>query len=643
MIAAGNKVADETEPTTMVQDQATQADSTTTMTLISSASRSICAQGAKVITKTRVLYSAKQIWLLLDDKFSADVTGTHYADFHAMMKVVIPGNEHPTKALQAFHAAVKRLRLNGIEFPEQLEALILSWKLPSAYNTTQTMINFAAHNTDTMRFDTISNAIVRAWEGQLGLPFNKNQAQKLSAVCRAPQQPPQFQQQQRSQQQQQQQPACGDSNSQGGHGGHGGGRGGNRGRGNQGGKGKQTQQQQQQHQHGHVASLAKVQPQVPTSCDLLPHVPFELNLTDSEQAPLLLCKRIGDVANSIIEHPAPDADQHAPTFCKQHRAPFVPPTWLPPAGVILEPPCVLQERARIKRVRPLAERFGLDRELPLQDNNYLKGPFPLYIKRNNGDTYSNTDKLVYNSGDKYNTNVNGPHVPHIGSKRCSTSLQAGPSSQRPCLHLHLCISSPNVLMCSDSKSEHGENAPEQVHGSSKGLGKGEGRGMGIEASINDNKLDIWYAPPTCTCINTSANSVFFAANYIASSLHPDCIYSTHLSMYPLTTLNPIYVCAHNCVTASCAKCKGSNKPWWMLDSGASKHFPYDLNDFVDYREYSKENRIALQTATSSTSLLEKALYYYVSLTGMANFTQFASKESVTYQISHLDSCHLVSS
>jgi hypothetical protein len=191
MIAAGNEVADETEPTTTVQDQATQADGTTA-TSISSASRSICARGAKVITKTRVPYSAKQIWSLLDNKFSANVTGTHYADFHAMMKVVIPGNEHPTKALQAFHAAVERLRLNGIEFPEQLEALILSWKLPSAYNTTQTMINFAAHDTDAMCFDTISNAIVRAWEGQLGLPSNKNQAQKLSAVCCAPQQPPQF-------------------------------------------------------------------------------------------------------------------------------------------------------------------------------------------------------------------------------------------------------------------------------------------------------------------------------------------------------------------------------------------------------------------------------------------------------------------
>jgi hypothetical protein len=84
-------------------------------------------------------------------------------------------------------------------------------------------------------------------------------------------------------------------------------------------------------------------------------------------------------------------------------------------------------------------------------------------------------------------------------------------------------------MCSDSESEHGENAPEQVHGSSKGLGKGEGRGMGVEASVDDDKLDIRYAPPTCTHINTSADSVFFAANYIASSLHPDCIYSTHLS------------------------------------------------------------------------------------------------------------------
>jgi hypothetical protein len=44
---------------------------------------------------------------------------------------------------------------------------------------------------------------------------------------------------------------------------------------------------------------------------------------------------------------------------------------------------------------------------------------------------------------------------------------------------------------------------------------------------------------------------------------------------------------HNCPVSGCAECNGlcakkSEKPLWILDSGASKHFTFALSDFLEY-------------------------------------------------------------
>jgi transposase InsO family protein len=64
--------------------------------------------------------------------------------------------------------------------------------------------------------------------------------------------------------------------------------------------------------------------------------------------------------------------------------------------------------------------------------------------------------------------------------------------------------------------------------------------------------------------------------------------------------NDIY-CAHNKDFALCDKCKGKgtrHSTPWLLDSGASRHYTCDLNDFVLYTSF--ENTECLKTATSDS-------------------------------------------
>ena len=57
-----------------------------------------------------------------------------------------------------------------------------------------------------------------------------------------------------------------------------------------------------------------------------------------------------------------------------------------------------------------------------------------------------------------------------------------------------------------------------------------------------------------------------------------------------------YKCEHDDSFALCAKCKG--KSHWLLDSGASAHFTYDKNDFIEYEDIPTNERIPVGTASN---------------------------------------------
>ena len=56
-------------------------------------------------------------------------------------------------------------------------------------------------------------------------------------------------------------------------------------------------------------------------------------------------------------------------------------------------------------------------------------------------------------------------------------------------------------------------------------------------------------------------------------------------------------CKHGNLYIFCRRCKEHwTKPTWLLDSGASSHFCFNLNDFIEYRKYKPHERTLVTTA-----------------------------------------------
>jgi hypothetical protein len=68
-----------------------------------------------------------------------------------------------------------------------------------------------------------------------------------------------------------------------------------------------------------------------------------------------------------------------------------------------------------------------------------------------------------------------------------------------------------------------------------------------------------------------------------------------------------HLCVHDNDFAACIRCKGKKRAGhqtpWLLDSGASKHFTNNLDDYVDYSAWSPSEQKSLTTATSTAKIL----------------------------------------
>ena len=60
-------------------------------------------------------------------------------------------------------------------------------------------------------------------------------------------------------------------------------------------------------------------------------------------------------------------------------------------------------------------------------------------------------------------------------------------------------------------------------------------------------------------------------------------------------------CSHGCY------CKINNTKEWLIDSGASEHFTYDINGFVDYEVL--KNHSSVKTANSTAEVRKRDGYY----------------------------------
>ena len=55
-------------------------------------------------------------------------------------------------------------------------------------------------------------------------------------------------------------------------------------------------------------------------------------------------------------------------------------------------------------------------------------------------------------------------------------------------------------------------------------------------------------------------------------------------------------CKHDVIFSQCAKCQMKMSSMWLLDSGASAHFTFNKNDFVEYTSFSESERLPVRTA-----------------------------------------------
>ena len=62
-------------------------------------------------------------------------------------------------------------------------------------------------------------------------------------------------------------------------------------------------------------------------------------------------------------------------------------------------------------------------------------------------------------------------------------------------------------------------------------------------------------------------------------------------------------CEHGQLYIFCGRCKERwTKPTWLLDSGASSHFCFNLNDFIEYWKYKPYERTPVTTAAHTISV-----------------------------------------
>ena len=58
----------------------------------------------------------------------------------------------------------------------------------------------------------------------------------------------------------------------------------------------------------------------------------------------------------------------------------------------------------------------------------------------------------------------------------------------------------------------------------------------------------------------------------------------------------IVKCEHDVIFSQCAKCRMKMSSMWLLDSGASAHFTFSKNDFIEYTSFSESERLPVRTA-----------------------------------------------
>ena len=134
------------------------------------------------------------LWDHLEKQYGKPGIIATYLEFKAAMDIKISDNEDPTTAIDKMTAHFARCNVSGLEVPDHFQAMLIMAKLPSAFDGL-TQIFCQKESVKSLDVADMRKTIGLAWEQRKGGKAPRNQAQKLSAVKRGPNEPP-FEQQQ---------------------------------------------------------------------------------------------------------------------------------------------------------------------------------------------------------------------------------------------------------------------------------------------------------------------------------------------------------------------------------------------------------------------------------------------------------------
>ena len=134
------------------------------------------------------------LWDHLEKQYGKPGIIATYLEFKAAMDIKITDQEDPTVAIDKMTAHFARCNASGLEVPDYFQAMLIMTKLPTSFDGLAQLFCQKEH-IKTLDVADMRKTIGLAWEQRKGGKAPRNQAQKLSAVKRGPNEPP-FKQQQ---------------------------------------------------------------------------------------------------------------------------------------------------------------------------------------------------------------------------------------------------------------------------------------------------------------------------------------------------------------------------------------------------------------------------------------------------------------
>ena len=143
---------------------------------------------------SEVMDGAGLLWDHLEKQYGKPGIITTYLEFKSAMDIKITDQEDPTVAINKMTAHFARCNASGLEVPDYFQVMLIMTKLPTSFDGLAQLFCQKEH-VKTLDVADMRKTIALAWEQREGGKAPRNQAQKLSAVKRGPNEPP-FEQQQ---------------------------------------------------------------------------------------------------------------------------------------------------------------------------------------------------------------------------------------------------------------------------------------------------------------------------------------------------------------------------------------------------------------------------------------------------------------